>query len=309
MTNRAFHVVVAMLWFSTMGWLVVSKVLPSLRRGDPPSYRAPVDEESIVVWRLNWNDRPMGWAATRTIPGDAGVREVHSRVVLADLPLEQIAPAWLGALVREQVGNIDMDARSRLEIDPLGNLSSFRTSVRLSEIEGAIKMIGRVEESTLKLTVSAGSFTYRTEKFLPQNSLVFNELSPRALLVGLHVGQNWTVPVYSPFRPPNDPLEILHASVEYEDFLEWGGRAIPTNVVVYRNDPGAGVAAGARPRGRLWVRGDGRVLQQEVEVINSTMRFVRMPADEAAPFEKRLDADWLATIDWDLAATEESPSP
>ncbi len=50
---------------------------------------------------------------------------------------------WLGAFVRPVLrdGNsLDMDAKSRLEIDPLGRLVGFESKVRLANIRDAIRM-------------------------------------------------------------------------------------------------------------------------------------------------------------------------
>ena len=85
MSNRAFHAVVILLWLSTMGWLVVEKVLPPLLVGDPPTYRSAIPKvDEIVCWRLEWNDQPMGWSASRTNEEVEGVKELDSRVMLRE---------------------------------------------------------------------------------------------------------------------------------------------------------------------------------------------------------------------------------
>ncbi len=58
-------------------------------------------------------------------------------------------------------------------------------------------------------------------------------------------------------------------------------------LVVYRSDRGYGLGRDERPRGRLWVRGDGTVLKQQVMIFNSTMTFVRMSDEQAAALWKR----------------------
>ena len=88
--------------------------------------------------------------------------------------------------------------------------------------------------------------------------------SPQTLLPGLHTGQTWNVPIYSPLRPPKAPLEILQATVEGSEPILWDGQTEEVWLVVYRNDAGAGLRNNESPRGQLWVRRDGTVLKQEV---------------------------------------------
>jgi hypothetical protein len=95
----------------------------------------------------------------------------------------------------------------------LGRLVSFESRVRIAEIRDAIKISGQVEGSTLTITVRSGDIPTTVECYLPPNALMSDELSPQAMIPALRVGQRWTVPLYSPFRPPNSPMEILHAWV------------------------------------------------------------------------------------------------
>ena len=38
MGNHPFNVIVVLFWLATMSWLIVAKVLPPMRVGEPPSY-------------------------------------------------------------------------------------------------------------------------------------------------------------------------------------------------------------------------------------------------------------------------------
>ena len=82
--------------------------------------------------------------------------------------------------------------------------------------EAEIIIQGKVQGTTLKGTVRAGSFSQPFERYLPPDALMGDELSPQARMPGLHVGQEWTVPVYSPLRfsENRNPVEVLHAKVE-----------------------------------------------------------------------------------------------
>jgi hypothetical protein len=77
-------------------------------------------------------------------------------------------------------------------------------------------------------------------------------------------------------RPPNSPVEILRATVEREVTLSWGGHADKAWLVTYRAESGLSLFDRARPQAKLWVRRDGTVLQQEISLAESTLRFTRM---------------------------------
>ena len=306
MGSRAFNTAVVLVWLAAMSWLVVKKVLPPLQVGDPPNYKAILKNsrgQPPVCWAIHWNDQPVGFAASTIVERDDNMREIHSRVFFRKLPLDEMAPGWLSAIVRpmlSRVGNLDMDAQSRLEIDPLDHLSGFESKVRLANIPDAIRMNGTIDGSQLKLAVQSGNFLYRTEKYLPPDALVGDELSPQAQLPGLRKGQTWTMPIYSPFRPPNSPLDILQATVERDDSIVWNGQSCETLQVVYRNDAGSSLLSPQEPRGRLWVRRDGLVLKQEVNVFNSRLFFVRMADDDseklAVELTDALGPDWTGDL-------------
>jgi hypothetical protein len=227
--------------------------------------------------------------------------------MLRELPLEDIAPAWLRTILRNQLGSIDLDARSRIEIDPLGQLSSIQTSVQLSEIPHAILLAGRVEDSKLKLRVQAGGLPYQMEQAIPPDALVTDEFSPYSTMPQLRQGQTWTMPTFSPFRP-SSPVEILEARVERAEIIDWNQRPVETWLVVFRENPGSGSTSQNQPRGRMWVKMDGRVIRQEVVVLGSRLRFVLMPRDQAQHYKNRLDADWLAAIPIEMgSALQENP--
>jgi len=105
----------------------------------------------------------------------------------------------------------------------------------------------------------------------------------------LRRGQRWTVELYSPLRPPNDPVEIRIAEVERREPIVWADRTINTWLVVYRDDPGTSLGDQTDPRAWIWVRPDGTVLQQRVRVFGSAITFVRLPPEEAAGLARKFD--------------------
>ncbi len=294
MYSRWSNAAVIILWLSAMGWLLIEKVLPPLLVGQPPSYRTILEaqrREPPVGWRMSFNGQRLGWALSTTERLQDDLTEVRSWVHFEELPLDDLTPGWLRALVRlveQPVGRLKMDAKNTTLIDPLGRLSSFRSEVRVQPFDDLITMQGTMEGTRLKFEIHTGGLVYEAEERIPPNALLSDVFSPRTQLPGLHAGQTWTVPVYSPLRPPSHPLEILQATVKGNESIVWNGRREDAFLVVYRSDPGRGLGNDERPRGRLWVRKDGTVLKQQAMIFNSTMTFVRLSDEESAALQKSI---------------------
>ena len=294
MYSRWFNIAVILLWLSTMSWLVIEKVMPPLMVGDPPSYRTIVAAQKDAPptgWQMEFNDRSLGWAINivSRLPND--VTEIHSRVHFNEIPLRTLARGWARTVLQlldMPVADLQMDADSTLVIDPLGRLIRFESALRVDFLEDVIRVLGTVDGNRLKIEVRAGGLPVNTECFLAANAVVVDAFSPQSKLPGLRTGQTWTVPVYSPLRPSNNPLEILHATVEGTDPIIWGGRTEEAWLVVYRSDPGFGLGSSDSPRGRLWVRRDGTVLKQQVMILDSTMTFVRLTEQRAAELAEKV---------------------
>ena len=298
MHSRWFNATVVVLWLATMGWLVTEKVLPPLLVGEPPNYQTIVDaqkKEPPAGWRLMFNDRPVGWALSSTASQPNGLTEIRGRVHFDTLPLEEMTPGWLRTLFRlveRPVDGLKMDARSVLFIDPLGRLVRFESVVKLDPLNEVIRVRGDVEGKQLQLVVRSGDFSFTNEAYLPSNSLLGDALSPQTQLPGLRAGQTWTVPVYSPLRPANNPLEIFRATVEGSEPVYWDDGMVDAWLVVYRSDPGGSVGGNQNARGKLWVRGDGAVLKQQIMLFDSTMTFFRLPDERAVELEKKAGPRW-----------------
>jgi hypothetical protein len=278
MSNRWFTLVIVLFWLASMSWLIAEKVVPPLLVGERPS---DVAEEvqparTPVAWQLLLNDQPLGWASTDTVERPDRVVELRNRVHLDRLPLKETAP-WLARLLdpkgRDEQMSFDTD--SLIEMAD-GRLLGFRTSVSFGELKDAILVNGTAEGNQLKLNIRAGDLNYPTSTELSADTLVGDSLSPRARLNDLRVGQTWTEPVYNPLRPPNSPLEVLHARVDRQEPIAWHGQIVKTAVVVYRDDPGSDTAARS-PRARAWVGPNGEVLKQEVGWLGVKLLFVRLP--------------------------------
>ncbi len=296
MYSRWVNMAVVLLWLATMGWLVHTKVLPPLLVGEPPSYETIFDPDGAdppVGWRLAVNGRAVGWALTTTTLQPNGLREIGSHVHFDEVPLEELTPGWFRSLLRlvdEPSLRQPMDAKSTLFLDPLGRLSRFESTVGLGAANELISLRGEIVGTQILLSVRAGEFVYRSEGYLPAKALMNDAFQPQSHLPGLRQGQIWTVPMVSPLRPPNSPLEILQAEVEGYDMIPWEDRMERVWLVVYKDDPGAALGGRQEPRGRLWVRRDGTVLKQEVTLFGSTLTFSRLPEAEVSELQAAAEA-------------------
>ena len=301
MGNHPFNVIVILFWFATMGWLVVAKIVPPMRVGEPPNYSSIIEQahdHRPVCWSVRLHDRTVGWGAGKIERRNDGITSLESRIYLGDFSWDEMIPAWLAGVLKpvfDDLGQPDLYKKSRLDLDPLGRLVGFESSVRIAGLIDAIKVQGQIEGTSMKLSIQSGEFRDKIERYLPPNALMTDELSPQSLMPGLRVGQKWTVPMYSPFRAPSDPIEILQAAVEREDYITWGGRRVRSRVIVYRPDAGSGLTNN-EPRGRVWVGDDGLVLRQEVTILRSHLQFVRLSDDEASELVAALGEDWNRNV-------------
>ncbi len=298
MNSRWFNMAVVILWLATMTWLVKEKVLPPLLYGDPPGYSEIVEaqnREPPVGWKVSLGGRPLGWALTDTKRQKSGMTEIHGRVHFDSLPLDAMMPGWLkpfSKLIGKPLNDLRLDARSELLIDPFGRLLRFDSTVRLDPLNQIVSMRGEVEGRQLQLVVRSGNLSFTHDVALPQNALLSDALSPQTRLPGLHTGQTWTVPVFSPLWPSKNPLEIIRAKVEGKEPIYWNGTMEDAWLVAYRSDTGVGAADSQTPKGKLWVRRDGAVLQQQTVLFDSTIVFVRLSEKESEKRAKEAGRQW-----------------
>jgi hypothetical protein len=300
MTSRWASVTIVLFWASTMGWLVHNKIIPSLAVGQPPSYRTMVERNGPanrpVGWSISLDGRPLGWAITSAVLDAEGGYQMQSRVRMEQIPFATLAPAWMSSILKIFDGGgtipglkMNVDARSSIDIDPLGRPVDFDSVAnlgypgrgRIVASDLRFSMRGTFEGDYLDLEMRSGDFVHHTKAYVPRDAVLGDSMSPQARLPGLRLGQSWTVPAYSPFRPPNSPLEILEARVDRSEPLLWHGRRMPTLLVVMRADPGSGLTNAQTVRAKLWVGFDGSVLKQEVLLGSGRLRFTRVA--KAAP--------------------------
>src|SRR5690606_26412299 len=157
-------------------------------------------------------------AVSQAVPGALGTTEIHSRLLVEGIDLRRLAPQWMGTLVRG-LGEISLDSRTAMAIDALGNLSTFETRVWLNDLPLVMKVLGRVEGPDLVLKLQTGEVSHEVRYPVPTGSTLTSELIPEPKLLQVYVGRTWQQEVYSPFRPPNNSLEILQAEVVEESWI------------------------------------------------------------------------------------------
>jgi hypothetical protein len=301
MSSRWFNTVVVIMWLTTMGWLMTEKVLPLLSLGEPPSISKIVNAQQntpIVGWQVLCGQRRLGWALTETKRQPSGLTEVRSRIHLDSLPLEEMAPGWfqpLSRLIDRRTDKLAMDVRSVFAIDRLGHLFRFDSTLRFDPWNEVIWVHGTVEsgQAVVEVFTRGGPFQ-RVVVPLLSNTLLSDAFSPQwqTQLPGLREGQTWSVPIYNPLWPSNHPLEILRATVERPEPICWNGKMVSAWLVVYRSESGSGAGASQNPRGKLWVRRDGAVLQQQGMLFDSTITFVRLADEKATAVAATAGRQW-----------------
>jgi hypothetical protein len=300
MSNRWYPLAVLACWVAAMSWLLVEKVLPTLREGDRPDYDAVLPAEAdapqVQRWEIYYRDRPIGTATSLALRNGDKSGRLESQVKFSRLPLSELITEQFGKLQAFAKplwpGNprieIELTVDSQMHIAPDGNLRSFVTHVRMGGMSEVAQVRGEVRHNQLEVAVltpveengaaEGGNMVerYRTQMVLPSEAMVSGALSPQSRLAGLYVGQTWNLPVYRPF-PPNQSLQQVQAKVESEELFTWQGEAVRAFQVVFRDEAGSGISVGREPIGRMWVRADGTVLEQETKIANLQFRFVRMP--------------------------------
>ena len=294
MLQRPFFTpVVIGFWAVATGWLFAAKIMPAWRPGSPPGHQAMYATGSRLVpvaWTVQCNDRPIGWAITRATRSQRHGLFVDSRLHFDRVPWDEMLPGWAASLAQRLVANKvtdSFDARGRLSIDDDGGLRSFSSVVNLPGTRDPLVLTGTVDQGRVSITMAAGDMRHETTRHLPTTVMIGDELSPQATLPGLTEGRRWTVPVYSPLRPGQSPLEILHAEVGGEETIFWEDSLVRVHVVAYREDP----SSNREPRSRLWVDRSGRVLRQEAALLGARVSFVRRSDAEAARLAAAEEAD------------------
>lgn len=294
MGNKVYTGVVLLLWGATMSWLVTAKILPPFMRGDPP--RTGLNANEPVCWRVRVGEQRIGWAVSQAVPGADDTTELHSRVKLTAVPLSRMAPRWMATVI-DKLGPLELDMRSRTTLDSLGNLSLFESSVNINELPSAIIMKGVVEEGHIRLRLQYGEAVHKINYPWPEHAMLGSKLTPDASLLQIYKGRKWQKEVYNPFGGPQGAIELIEAEVVDEPQLLFNGQLVNTRRIEYRSVDSTGVSAENRRRSTVWVAESGRVLREEIVLMDVLLRFDRQ-SDELteAMAAELLNLDEFATL-------------
>ena len=316
MSSRIYNITVTLFWLATMAWLVVSKVVPALRKGDPPNHHeaavVKLTDTAPVIWDMKWDLNHIGWAANKVAAMPDGRFEVLSRIQFTEWPDSGLQSLSLLLPLADLAGQGDgfhlrISNRSLLDADmQLQQLDSALSLNDPSEKIPWMRITGNVESQQLKLAfrLRDRNLGSKTIPIRPR-SLVSNEISPRGFMPRLRLHQQWTTYQISPLRPPTSPQLPVVARVERYESMIWDNRVVETFLVVYRKDAGAGSQAADEYLGRMWVRPDnGMVLRQEMVVLGSHLNFIRRTPEAAKPLADMLERHWAASYDDWVGADE-----
>lgn len=302
MANRVFVLAVVVLWLCSMTWLFTDRVLPTFRGGQPPTIEAFKDGQA-VAWSVEWAGEEVGQAASVRVPGASGSVELHNRISLHDMPIIDLAPAWMRMAV-PALGEMAFNVISRIEFDSLGNFSSFESKVILNDMPSVMKLSGRVKDSYLRLNVISGQLPYEFVVYMPDSKSLNEMLFPGADLPYMYVGRQWQEEVYSPFRAAGDSIELVQVEVVAEESLEYQGETRRVLRVEYHGLIGSGLSDKARLQSVSWVEPTGAVLRRDVYLGSSKLRFNRLPDDEAVQIGKELFKEILDLEKTSLAVAD-----
>jgi len=294
MSSRWYTLAVVVLWLAAMSWLVQTKVVPRMAKGEPPGYQAILSgpagiPEPPIGWRMSWNGRSLGWAVSTITRLPTQMTEVHSRLCFDHVSLDELLAAWsrlLGSLGGLPSVRLRVEAESVVTLDPFGRLVEFDSALRAMPGQSLVRLRAAVEGNQLavSLRLPGGAGDVNDLKIPWSEGILNDSLSPQMRLPPLHAGQHWTVPSYSPLHAvnPRHPIEILLVRVEESQApWVWNGRSEETWVVVYRTEEGEGPANEKNVRTRLWVRPDGTVLRQRLYALGGELTFNRMSDEDA----------------------------
>lgn len=300
MRNAIYSVFVLSAWGTMMAWLVMVKILPSFWMGEAPSSGAVSTKP--VCWEVRIGEKHIGWAISQLVPGEGDSREIHSRIIVNKLPVDQmvpfdqVAPRWTVALLN-RAGSLRLDMRSRTTLDSLGQLAMFETKVNVNEMSTPFFIRGRVVGSKLRVRSQFGDQVHRFRYPWNRNASLGSELMPDAKLLQVYVGRRWQKEVYNPLMGENGPTELIEAEVVEEEPIFFRNQLVTTRRIEYRSLNADGVATTQRRRATLWVAEDGTVLREELLLMDIVLTFDRVEDERAESLaEELLELDRYATL-------------
>jgi hypothetical protein len=292
--NKVYTGVVVLLWGAAMAWLVSAKILPPFLCGEPP--QAGQDSLRPACWKVTVGEQQIGWAVSQTVPGADDTTELHSRVQLSEVPLARMAPRWMATVI-DNIGPLEVDMRSRTTLDSLGNLSLFESSVQINDLPSAILMRGVVKAGQIQLSLQYGEVVHRLNYPWGEHALIGGKLTPETSLLQIYPGRKWQKEVYNPFGGPQGAIELIQAEVVENQMLLVNNKLLNTRRIEFRSIDSTGVSSENRRRSTMWVDETGRVVREDVVLMDVLLRFER--ADDLqseALAAELLELDEYATL-------------
>jgi hypothetical protein len=277
MPHRLISFGLLLFWAVAAASLFTRDILPDLWIGAPPDLRAiartpPSPEPTawiILMPEEQSKDsfRPIGRLTTETLQQRDGFVRMASSAVFDASKLTQGTP-----LASHETAE-NLVVTGTCEIDPAGNLSSFRAGVRLGENDpvDALVVEGRLKNDQLQIKARgfAGLTWDQSFPYQPR-SLVQNAFQPLDQMPGLQVGQKWESRVVSPLT---GRVETGRVEVVGRGYITWDTNPVPVFILVTRVPPFTA---------RTWVRTDGVVLRQEVPFGITRLLLERKPPEHQA---------------------------
>jgi len=194
MSIRFYQITVLCFWISTVAWLLATKVMPVLHRGEPPNHHAATVAHLIdnvpVIWDMKWNFHSVGWAANHVVKTPEGQLELLSRLQFTDWPkADAMSSSWLLEQLSDWGGppgdfNLRLTNRSLLDNDY--QLQQLDSSIHLGMKQSAqnppwMQIQGKVDGNALKLSFQLGNRTLgeRTIPIRPTRSALSGLPPPR----------------------------------------------------------------------------------------------------------------------------------
>ena len=304
--SRFYVWLVVLIWIAAMSWLIVVKVLPPLLVGEPPTLQrviGPDRESPPCGWKVELGNRRIGWSLSQVVSkfsevalNKQDVTEIRSQTRFEDVSLARDFPMMKGLTQwiagSEALTQFSLRASNTVVIDPLGRLIRFDSDLELLPYYIKFKLSGVVMGEKMKLMLNFGETRMVHNVPVSPHSLIGDRFSPQMHLPGLRKNQAWTVPVHNPISL-STPVEFLQAKVEGKTPLKWNGKEESVWMVTFHEDAGSGLGGKKQLQGRLWVREDGTVLQNEMRVMDTPITFVRFTEKETASLMKKLGIEEL----------------
>lgn len=255
--NRAFGIVVTILWLLAMGVLVHRDVIPYWTAQDPPGGPEECGEYQIAIHSETHARVGTTWVKTSTLPTGT---IVHSLTILNLDAISSVFP------IKGELGLV-----TNLTYGPDRALLGF--DFHLNGAGMPIQVNGYRYGSDFACTATFGDLTKTIPLDGRLSGYLGESLRPFTHLENLHVGQTWRIRLVDPFsliQKQSLEFQTQLAKVTKRETIEHGGKMIECFCI-------------ETPSARAWADDDGRVLRQEVRIpLLGRWTLTDEPVDKAA---------------------------